>query len=147
MSGIAHLGTSGYVSFKQEGSNGVRVNGRLTGLAPGKTHALHVHEYGHAADAMKCGGHYNPHGKTHGGRYDKASHAGDMGNVTAGRDGTARFRFLLPSHKVRSVSELYGRAVILHEGADDLGKGGTHESHTTGSAGHRMLVGIVGRLT
>lgn len=37
-----------------------------------------------------------------------------------------------------------GRAVVVHEGVDDLGLGGQNLSHTTGNAGARLVCGVIG---
>ena len=44
-----------------------------------------------------------------------------------------------------SVSELYGRAVIVHADEDDLGKGDEEDSLTTGHSGKRIGCAIIGR--
>lgn len=41
---------------------------------------------------------------------------------------------------------ILGRAVVVHEGEDDLGRGGHKDSKTTGNAGGRVACGIIGVL-
>src|SRR5690606_37826534 len=72
---------------------GMRVVASLQALEPG-THGLHIHEIGDcsAPDASSAGDHFNPDGSPHGAPKDPPSrrHAGDLGNITAGDDGSAR---------------------------------------------------------
>jgi Cu/Zn superoxide dismutase len=74
----------------------------------------------------------NPTGKPHGGLHDAESHAGDLGNVS---NGPIHFKT-----KKFSVKEIIGRALIIHEGEDDLGLSGD----PTGHAGKRMECAVIG---
>ena len=115
----------------------VTVKGSLTGLPPGK-HGFHIHEYGDLSGkgCKAAGGHYNPKGKPHGGLRDTESHAGDLGNVT---NGVIHFKT-----KKFSLGSVIGRSLIIHEGEDDLGKGGHADSLTTGHAGRRLDCAVIG---
>lgn len=137
----------GYVSFIQNIDSGkVSVNGMISGLKKGK-HGIHIHRYGNllSVNCKGCGGHFNPYNKNHGGRYDSDSHAGDLGNITANEKGVAKFRFVLDK-KITMVGKhsIFGRSIVIHEGEDDLGKGGHSDSLTTGHAGGRIDCAVIG---
>ena len=142
---------SGYVSFIQVNDNNnndveVRVNGIIKGLKKGK-HGIHIHRYGNllSVNCKGCGGHFNPHNKDHGGRNDKNSHAGDLGNITANEKGIAKFRFVLKDKiTMKGKHSIFGRSIVIHEGVDDLGKGGHADSLTTGHAGGRIDCAVIG---
>lgn len=139
---------SGYVKFKQNSTDQpVRISGKIEKLKPGK-HGFHVHVYGNLlnSDCAKCGGHFNPYNKKHGGRRDLNSHAGDLGNIKANEDGIARFYF--KTHKLslyNNKKNIIGRSIVVHSGEDDLGKGGHKNSLTTGNSGSRVDCAVIGR--
>lgn len=115
----------------------------LKPAAPGK-HGIHIHECA-PSDIGNCAStcaHYNPEKKQHGGATGASRHRGDLGNC--------EFSTLRSCKSVIRADimlrEVLGRSIILHAGADDLGKGhGTRgkESTRTGNAGKRIACGIV----
>ena len=92
------------------------------------------HSNGCGADPDVLGGHYNPRGTRHGSPVDggEARHVGDLGNVRAGEDGRADFRF---SDRLIKVWDVIGRSVAVAEGRDDLGRGGRARSQASQSKG------------
>ena len=118
---------------------GVEIHVSVAGAPPG-THGFHIHELGDcsADDFTSAGGHFNPTGAPHGGPADAERHAGDLGNLEIGEDGSGHLSLtsdlLTVSAGDRSV---VGRGVILHAAADDL------ESQPTGAAGARLACGVV----
>ncbi|CAK8996998.1 Superoxide dismutase [Cu-Zn] 2 [Durusdinium trenchii] len=133
-------GPKGVVTFTPEGGK-TRVSGQLSGLSPGK-HGFHIHQFGDTTNGCaSTGGHYNPSGKTHGAPSDDERHAGDLGNIEAGADGVAKIDI---TDAQIPISEIVGRAVVCHDGEDDLGAGGHELSKTTGNAGGRFCCGIIG---
>jgi Cu-Zn family superoxide dismutase len=128
----------GWVTFTQMDGY-VEVKGVVEGLTPGK-HGFHIHEFGDfsSPDAMSTGGHFNPGHKQHGSPDDENRHAGDFGNITADDSGKATIEF---KDKVLALSghdSIIGRAVIVHEKADDL------KTQPSGNAGARFACGIIG---
>ncbi|MBI5629680.1 MAG: superoxide dismutase family protein [Elusimicrobia bacterium] len=129
----------GTVSF-EDARGGLKVSVRLQGVPPGE-HGFHIHEFGNCEDSGKAAGsHYNPMKKPHGHALRdglKRAHVGDFGNITAAADGTASADLLLPkvalSAGARTVA---GRAVVLHEKADDF-------SQPAGNAGGRIACGAI----
>jgi len=136
--------TKGVVHFTQEGDGPVTLKGDISGLAPGE-HGFHVHEFGDNTNGcVSAGGHFNPFGKTHGGPTDAERHVGDLGNVTAGADGLAHLTITDKLITLNGANSIIGRTMVIHEGVDDLGKGGHETSKTTGNAGGRLACGVIG---
>ncbi|KAG1326316.1 putative Superoxide dismutase [Cu-Zn] [Cocos nucifera] len=116
-------GVTGTVYFTQEGDGPTTVTANISGLKPG-LHGFHVHALGDTTNGcMSTGSHFNPHGKEHGASEDENRHAGDLGNVTAGEDGTVTFRIVDNQIPLSGPNSIVGRAVVVHADPDDLGKG------------------------
>jgi Cu-Zn family superoxide dismutase len=134
----------GVVTLLQEDDGPTKVNVKITGLTPGK-HGFHLHEFGDTTNGcMSTGPHFNPEGKTHGAPEDENRHAGDLGNVIAGNDGVVEVTLEDSQIPLSGPHSVVGRAFVIHEAEDDLGKGGHELSSTTGNAGGRLACGVVG---
>ncbi|KAK4372540.1 hypothetical protein RND71_007924 [Anisodus tanguticus] len=134
-------GVKGTILFSQEGDAPTTVNGNVSGLKPG-LHGFHVHALGDTTNGcMSTGPHYNPAGKEHGAPEDEVRHAGDLGNITVGEDGTTTFTITDKQIPLTGPQSIIGRAVVVHADPDDLGKGGHELSTTTGNAGGRVACG------
>uniref|UniRef100_A0A8D3E8J3 Superoxide dismutase [Cu-Zn] n=1 Tax=Scophthalmus maximus TaxID=52904 RepID=A0A8D3E8J3_SCOMX len=138
--------TAGTVHFEQEVSDAapVKLTGKISGLAPGE-HGFHVHAFGDNTNGcISAGPHFNPHSKTHAGPNDVDRHVGDLGNVIAGADNTAEINITDKMLTLNGPYSIIGRTMVIHEKADDLGKGGNEESLKTGNAGGRLACGVIG---
>jgi len=93
---------------------------------------------------VSAGPHFNPYNMTHGAPTDTTRHVGDLGNIQSDASGNAVFTFTDSVISLNGPSSIIGRAVVVHAGTDDLGKGGTPDSLTTGNAGARAGCGIIG---
>ena len=129
----------GTVHFQDVGDGTVEVQVDLTGVPPGQ-HGFHIHEKGDCGNnAMNAGAHFNPSGMVHGAPDAVSHHAGDFGNVTADANGEVHTR--LTTHSIvltqGASNNPAGRAVVLHEKADDL------TSQPSGNAGARIACGVV----
>lgn len=134
-SGSAVAGTA---TFTELGGGKVDVVVELSGLTPGP-HGLHLHEKGDcsAADGTSAGGHWNPHGKAHGGPAAAEKHAGDFGNLEAGADGKGRLQLTWTDFALTGEHGAIGRGIIVHDKADDL------TTQPTGNAGARVGCGVL----
>jgi Cu-Zn family superoxide dismutase len=134
----------GVVTLVQEDDGPTKVSVKISGLAPGK-HGFHLHEFGDTTNGcISTGPHFNPEGKTHGAPEDSNRHAGDLGNVVAGADGVVSVELSDSQIPLSGPNSVVGRAFVIHELEDDLGKGGHELSSTTGNAGGRLACGVVG---
>ncbi|KAF5382776.1 hypothetical protein D9615_002910 [Tricholomella constricta] len=137
---------TGIVSFYQPRGRGpVTVSGEIKNLAPDALRGFHVHQYGDLTNGcISAGPHYNPFEKTHGAPTDKNRHVGDLGNIKSNAEGVAVFTFKDWQLSLNGPLSILGRAVVVHNGTDDLGKGGNEESLKTGNAGGRAACGVIG---
>uniref|UniRef100_A0A0D2TGF1 Superoxide dismutase [Cu-Zn] n=1 Tax=Gossypium raimondii TaxID=29730 RepID=A0A0D2TGF1_GOSRA len=134
----------GVVTLTQEDDGPTTVNVRVTGLTPG-LHGFHLHEYSDTTNGcMSTGAHFNPNRMTHGAPESEVRHAGDLGNIVANADGVAEATIVDKQIPLSGPNAVIGRAFVVHELEDDLGKGGHELSLTTGNAGGRLACGVVG---
>lgn len=131
---------SGSASF-EDTAKGLKIDLSVAGLTPGQ-HGFHIHEWGDCSDTGKAaGGHYNPAHAMHGQALKSGphkAHAGDAGNLVADQDGRAKLEVVLPGVKLtQGEFTVAGRAVIIHEKADDF-------SQPVGNAGGRVACGLIG---
>ncbi|XP_042516198.1 superoxide dismutase [Cu-Zn]-like isoform X2 [Macadamia integrifolia] len=137
-------GVSGTLYFTQEGDGPTAVTGSVSGLKPG-LHGFHVHALGDTTNGcMSTGPHFNPANKEHGAPTDENRHAGDLGNIVVGEEGTVSVNISDVQIPLSGPNSIIGRAVVVHADPDDLGKGGHELSKSTGNAGGRIACGIIG---
>ena len=117
---------------------GVHVVGSFSGLVLGE-HGFHVHEKGDcsAPDGTSAGGHFNPATQPHAAREATARHVGDLGNLKADPYGLARVDFVDKTLSLSGPNSIIGKAVIIHEKADDF------TTQPTGNAGARQACGVI----
>ena len=123
-----------------EGPHGVLVEVDVSGLSPGG-HGFHIHAVGACEpDFTAAGGHFDPAGKGHGFEHALGYHAGDLPNIYAAADGSARADFFTaevtldvgPGH---SLFDADGSAFIIHAKPDTYGE--------AAGAGDRVGCGVV----
>ncbi len=132
---------TGGVGFRQAADGGmVTITASVQGASAG-SYGLHIHEIGDCSveDFTSAGGHFDPAGVPHGGPMDAERHSGDLGNIEVGEDGSGTLHLTsdLITLALDQPTSIVGRAVILHEGADDLA------SQPTGAAGGRIACGVI----
>tara|TARA_Y100001954_G_C15632996_1_gene513693 strand:- start:34 stop:495 length:462 start_codon:yes stop_codon:yes gene_type:complete len=135
---------TGYIKLEQKiKQNKTKISIRLKGLKG--IHALHIHECGDLTKGCTSAcAHYNPFNKNHGGPNDKERHVGDLGNIEFNSKKECNMDIEDKLIKLRGKYSVIGRAFVIHQDEDDLGKGGNAESLKTGNAGKRIGCGVIG---
>ena len=132
--------TIGKAHFQQL-PGGVLIQVDLTSLSPG-AHAIHLHAVGACDPDFKAAkGHINAAGRKHGLANPEGPDNGDLPNIFAAADGTAKaelFTTLVSlSGSEASLLDADGSAVVLHENPDN------HIDQPIGGAGGRIACGVV----
>ena len=111
---------TGIVTFVPTGQ-GLSIKANISGLTPGE-HGFHIHQWGDcsAVDGTSAGGHFNPENSPHGGPMAEERHVGDMGNITADKNGVASNERIDKKMTLMGPESVIGRAIIVHAGKDDL---------------------------
>jgi len=137
---------SGIVHFTQESEDGpTTISYEITGNDANGTKGFHIHTLGDNTNGCTSAGpHYNPYNKNHGAPEDSERHVGDMGNVKTDGQGVAKGEIKDSHIKLIGPYSIIGRTVVIHDGTDDLGKGGHADSLKNGNAGGRPACGVIG---
>ena len=134
----------GKATFEQT-PHGVLMYVEVAGLPPG-AHGIHLHAVGSCTPDFKAAtGHINPDGVPHGLRNPEGPDHGDLPNLYAGADGSARAEFFtvlvsVAGGELPALLDEDGSAVIIHENPDD------HLTQPIGGAGGRIACGIIGAM-
>jgi Cu-Zn family superoxide dismutase len=120
----------------------VEVTGQISGLTADADHGIHVHEKGDckAPDASSAGEHFNPTTQPHGSPDAPAHHVGDMLNIHADAMGNAMVDLKLQGMTLKdgSPNDIKGKAIVVHEKADD------YTTQPAGNSGARLACGVIG---
>jgi Cu-Zn family superoxide dismutase len=131
---------SGKLSIVAE-KDGVRISGTIQGLQPNSEHGFHVHEKGDcsAPDASSAGGHFNPGAQAHGNPSAAVHHLGDAPSVHADAKGVAAVDVKVNGATLGTgeSSDVSGKAVVVHEKADD------YTTQPSGNSGGRIACGVI----
>jgi len=136
--GLNRSGVTGTVMLSQV-PEGVKVEGKITGLAPDSVHGFHIHETGNCEtpDGSSAGPHFNPAAEQHGDLVASHSHMGDLGNIQADKTGSAMVSFLKAGAVLSGPEGFAERAIIVHEKRDDL------NTQPAGNSGGRIGCGVI----
>lgn len=134
---------SGTLEFSEQGAEGLRIRGEITGLPPNQTYAIHIHETGSCDNPDAPGSHFDPAGSgRHGqpGASLNMRHAGDLPNITADAEGRAKVD--MNTHALgtgTSEFSVVGRSIVVHARPDD------YQTQPAGGAGERIACGVIQR--
>ena len=131
---------SGTLTLAAEGES-VRVTGTLQGLSPNSEFGFHIHEKGDcsAPDASSAGAHFNPGNSQHGNPQGEIHHAGDMLNAKSDAQGMAMVDAVASNVSLTGgqPNDVHGKAIVLHEKADD------YATQPSGNSGARIACGVI----
>ncbi len=148
---VGDSGVSGTLHFEQvekavrrssvisEATTHIKITGEVKGLTPGK-HGFHVHQFGDITDmaaGKSAGGHMDVGEHKHGKPADAERHTGDLGNITADKNGVAQVEMTDSVISLNGAHSVVGRGFIVHAEPDDFGQ-------PTGNAGARVAIGVIG---
>ena len=148
MAGADIIGAGGAVIGKatfEQTPTGVLMSVEATGLPPGG-HGIHLHAAGSCTPSFKAAtGHINPDKVMHGLRNPEGPDNGDLPNLFAAADGSARAEFFTTRVSVAggdmpALLDEDGSAVIIHENPDD------HMTQPIGGAGGRIGCGVIAKM-
>ncbi len=130
----------GTVSVKDAG-DGLDIAVKARGIEPG-IRGIHLHAVGKCElpKFVSAGPHWNPAMKMHGKDNPMGPHAGDLPNLTVGKNRRVSYKasargFSLTGDK--GLIDADGGAVIIHASPDD------YKSDPTGNAGDRIMCGVL----
>jgi len=124
--------------YQSDPESPAQIVGSLDGVLPDGKHGFHVHEFGELGNGCKdAGGHFNPMGVNHAAPDDEVRHFGDLGNVDA-FGGRSSIDISDSYVTLEGEFSVIGKSIVIHEGEDDLGRGGDDGSLASGNAGARL---------
>lgn len=137
---------SGWILFEQQSASApTNISWEIWGQAPNSLRGFHVHAFGDETEGCNsAGGHFNPENNNHGAPYDDVRHYGDLGNIQTDSNGLAKGWISDEYLSLFGDDSILGRSVVVHNGTDDLGRGGNPGSLTSGNSGSRNACGIIG---
>lgn len=129
----------------RDSAKGLILVPHLHGLTAGP-HGIHIHQNancgprdqdGKPVAGLAAGGHFDPQNSgKHMGPWQADGHQGDLPALSVNGDGTATEPLLAPHLR---VSDIKGRAIIIHAGADNY----SDSPKPLGGGGGRIACGIV----
>lgn len=134
-------GASAGNAIAKPGPKGVVLRVEATGLTPG-WHGMHLHEKGDCSDAaagFKASGAHAGHGDgvKHGLLNPEGPEFGDVPNIFAAADGSAKGEFYLAGAALDMLLDTDGTAIVIHAAEDD------HTSQPIGNSGSRAACGVI----
>ncbi len=123
-------------------SGGVKVEVQVAHLPPGK-HGIHIHAVAKCEppEFKSAGGHFNPAGKKHGVHNPEGAHAGDLPNLTVGKNGEGKATLTAKGATLgEGEGSLFGpdgTALVIHADPDD------EKTDPAGNSGARIACGVI----